>query len=543
MWQVFSDGLSVLTEKWLVVVGAVIILCLAGTPIFFFSRATRKGKEVPRRSIFLLVAFFTVSVILRLVFLTGTFVPPYFDSVEHYRIIKALAMAMGSSNLPETIPALIPSYYHIGFHFLAELLTFGLRADPMDVILVLGQVILAAIPIPILFLIREETHSDAAAFFGALLAGFGWYMPGFAVNWGKYPALAGLLALEFVLGLANLVPGQRTSRLRFWLIPTLILSIILAVFLHTRTLVVIVFALVSWLIARGLENFSKKNQLLSVGIFLIVVLILGYLIWQEPLLHLALEPYLKDGLWVTVVIAVLSPFAFVKFPRDACFGLLLIGFVFAALFIPISPGLPGLENQTLLDRPFVEMFLYLPLSFLGGLGLAGLLQTLKEMKTLPEQLHSYAGILTAIVFLGFAVLIPVRDYNFYPSDCCKFVSHDDIVAFDWLEDHLPSDAHILVAGTQLSVLPSGPATGLVGTDGGIWIPALTGRNISYMPFNTDFSSSDTLDDMCRQQISYIYVGSTNQKFDISQLQAKADWYEAIFSLPNVQIYRIKGCSQ
>jgi hypothetical protein len=345
MWQVFSDGLSVLTEKWLVVMGAVIILCLAGTPIFFFSRATRKGKEVPRRSIFLLVAFFTVSVILRLVFLTGTFAPPYFDSVEHYRIIKALAMAMGSSNLPETIPALIPSYYHIGFHFLAALLTFGLRADPMDVILVLGQVILAAIPIPILFLIREETHSDAAAFFGALLAGFGWYMPGFAVNWGKYPALAGLLALEFVLDLANLVPGQRTSRLRFWLIPTLILSIILAVFLHTRTLVVIVFALVSWLIARGLENFSKKNQLLSVGIFLIVVLILGYLIWQEPLLHLALEPYLKDGLWVTVVIAVLSPFAFVKFPRDACFGLLLIGFVFAALFIPISPGLPGLENQ------------------------------------------------------------------------------------------------------------------------------------------------------------------------------------------------------
>ena len=39
---------------------------------------------------------------------------------------------------------------------------------------------------------------------------------------------------------------------------------------------------------------------------------------------------------------------------------------------------PGYFNLTLLDRPFVEMTLYLPLSLIGGLGLAGLQQYLKH---------------------------------------------------------------------------------------------------------------------------------------------------------------------
>ena len=79
-----------------------------------------------------------------------------------------------------------------------------------------------------------------------------------------------------------------------------------------------------------------------------------------------------------MIVVILSPFALDKFPRGVYFSILFIFSVLVALFIPIEVWLPGLENQTLLDRPFVEMVLYLPLSLLGGLGLAGLLQSLNE---------------------------------------------------------------------------------------------------------------------------------------------------------------------
>ena len=217
--------------------------------------------------------------------------PPYFDSAEHYRIIKGLVTAMGSSALLKTIPSLTPNYYHLGFHLLASFLTFSLHANPIDTILVLGQAILAAIPIPLFFLIRHETKNDIAAFFGILLAGFGWYMPGFAVNWGKYPALAGLLALEIVLSIAYFTSSKEASRNRLLWIGFLILAIFVSTLFHTRTLIVIAISFASWFLAGKLQSWIGKIRLVSLVIFLGGILALGILIWKNPLLKLTLEPY------------------------------------------------------------------------------------------------------------------------------------------------------------------------------------------------------------------------------------------------------------
>ena len=475
-------------------------------------------------------------------FLTDIFVPPYFDSAEHYRIIKGLVTAMGSSALLKTIPSLTPNYYHLGFHLLASFLTFSLHANPIDTILVLGQVILAAIPIPLFFLIRHGTKNDIAAFFGILLAGFGWYMPGFAVNWGKYPALAGLLALEIVLSIAYFTSSKEASRNRLLWIGFLILAIFVSTLFHTRTLIVIAISFASWFLAGKLQSWIGKIRLVSLVIFLGGILALGILIWKNPLLKLTLEPYLADGIWVTLAVGILSPFAIAKFPRAAYFNILFIFSVFVTLFISVGNWLPGFENQTLLDRPFVEMILYLPLSILGALGLAGLLQTLKDISALPKRVRLYARILTTVVVLCFASLIPISNYNFYSSDCCNFVKYEDTVALDWMETHLPPDAHILIPSTQLNVLPSGPSDSLTGTDAGIWIPALTGKNATPAPFDLDFHAPDTLKQLCQQDINYVYVGGTDQSFNGSQLQTKGDWYEAVFYLSNVQVYQIIGCS-
>ena len=543
MWQVLIDGFSTLSENWLVALGAVGVTSLGCSIIFFVSRGTSREKTISKQSLLLLIFFFVISLILRLAFVTETLVPPYFDSVEHFRLTKELVTALESSVVLEAIPTLTPNYYHLGFHFLAALLTFGLRADLINVILVLGQVILAAMPIPIFFLIRRETQSDTAAFFGAILAGFGWYMPGFAVNWGKYPALAGLLALELVLSIAYYMGGNGSGRNKIGSIVLLILGVLASTLIHSRTLVVIVISIASWLIAGKMQRLPKYIQYLSLGILLAATLLLGVLIQGEPLLNLMLEPYLDNGIWITLTVLALSPFALIKFPRGVYFCILFIFWIFAALFIPIGDWLPGFENQTLLDRPFVEMLLYFPLSILGGLGAASFLQFLNTIIAIPERMRTSIRALSIILLIGTLSISSMMNYDFYPSECCNFVGYDDTVAFDWLDRNTPPDARALIESTQMHVLPSGPSAANVGTDAGIWIPALTDRVTTFAPFGTDFRSPGTLEGLCKEQINYIYVGGTDQKFNAAQLQEKPDWYEGILFLPNAQVYQITGCTK
>ena len=278
------------------------------------------------------------------------------------------------------------------------------------------------------------------------------------------------------------------------------------------------------------------------GIFFVGLFVITRSIQAEPLLDLALDPYLGDGVRVTLTIA-LSPFALIKFPRGFYFSILFILGVFAALFIPIAIPSPELANQTLLDRPFVEMVLYLPLSILAGLGLAGLLRSLNDIRFLPKQGRLSMVFLTTVILMGFTGYISLSRYDFYPSDCCNYVKYDDTVAFDWLRRNTPPDARILIASTQMNVLPSGPAAGSVGTDAGIWLPVLTGRDTVFAPSESDFHSTNTQEQLCQMRIDYIYVGGMGQTFNAAQLQTEADWYERVLFLPNARLYQLTGCDK
>src|SRR5690606_32123855 len=115
-----------------------------------------------------------------------TAIPQYFDSAQHYLITRTLLNTSGPLLPPST------GNYHIGFHLLLAFVTSTLRAQIIDTLLILGQIILAIIPLSIFFLVKGETRSNAAGIFAVMLAMLGWYMPAYAVNWGKYPALASL---------------------------------------------------------------------------------------------------------------------------------------------------------------------------------------------------------------------------------------------------------------------------------------------------------------------------------------------------------------
>lgn len=436
---------------------------------------------------------FLILFFLRLGFIAEAVVPSYFDSAEHYRIIQFL-LDMGPE---KKIIWPTASYYHLGYHSIVAAITFITHAELAQVMLIFGQVILAAIPLPVYFFIYRITRSNTAALFGVTLAAFGWFMPAHAVNWGKYPALLSLLVIQFALGSVTLKKS--------WLIA---LSIIVSILIHTRAIILFGILSLAWIASNRLQN----RRILSVALTSIMLGMLILLIYRDQTLGPIFEPY---WIWVTLLVGLLSALTFQSFPRLTVFSSLAILMMLAGIFIPITSAV------TLLDRPLVEMILFLPLALLGGIGAARLPKFIVPILAAVIIVHAWTA------------------YNFYPSDCCQLANRNDMTALDWINEHLPEDARIAIASADLNLTALGTPMLGIGTDAGIWITPLTQRATLPIPFFTDFSEQGTHDLLCERQVTHIYTGATPQSFNFTE--AKPEWYEKVFFLSNTQIVHVIGC--
>jgi hypothetical protein len=131
------------------------------------------------------------------------------------------------------------------------------------------------------------------------------------------------------------------------------------------------------------------------------------------------------------------------------------------------------------------MILFLPLSLLGGLGLAGLEQKLQNADTRPASIVFVWRKYISLFFVAVLFVNAFFKYEVYPSGCCSLVGKDDLVAMDWMDKNLPADARILTSSTEMMVMATDSFQGSVGGDAGIWInPRPTGQPFSYPIFPT-----------------------------------------------------------
>ncbi len=474
-----------------------------------------------------------MSILLRLAFISKTITPLYFDSAQHYLYIKRIFWRLCISKWVDN--KLLSS----GISHSHRILSAILHMDIKNAMLVLGQMILAVIPISIFFMIKHETSSNSAGLFAVLLAGVGWYMSAHAMDWGKYPALTSLPLIQFTLSLAYLSTKRENTlpaNKRWWFNLILAAGILISIFFHSRSLVVFGIVFLAWMIETWRQKLSRTLQVVVILVPIIGIIIKSIFIQRQDILKLLLDPYLNNGLLITSVILILFPLAIKFYPNLASTTIISIFILISSIFIPIK-GLPGYGNLTLLDRPFVEMILYLPLSLLGGLGLAGLFQYIRQNIHMP--IEKVAGFL----LIGLVVINASLNYDFYPSDCCKIVGPNDLTAIDWMDKNLPADARILISTADLILFPSASSQGIVGADAGIWISPLINRQILFMPYNSNFSQRETLDILCTRDVNYIYVGEIGQTFDDTQIRAHAEWYKALLSMSKAGVYQVVGCDQ
>ncbi|GAB4462471.1 MAG: hypothetical protein Kow0070_21510 [Anaerolineales bacterium] len=509
---------------------------LPAAPILFllprFRPDLKPALHLP--SLFLLLFFF-ITLPLRLAYPSQTDLPLYFDSAQHYLIIKTLL----SKNQSLLWGWLNTSYYHFGFHFPAAFLAKAAGAEPARVILILGQVVLLTLPFSVFFIVRHETNSNAAGVFAMLLAAFGWSMPTHAVNWGKYPALMSVGMLAWLWGMALFVfrrhndvsPSQRRGLYAVWVV-----CAALTVLTHTRALIVLGFLIPAWAMAAWLDGRSRRWMYIALLVMTAHIIGMVKIMPPDFLSDFFLVPYVEKGIPPIVFVLVLLVFAWAAFPRFMFVILVFIALVSESLLMLLPISLVGRE-LTLLDRPFVELIFFLPLSLLGGAGLAGLEKLLQR-----RLLWRGAVVLLAA---GTVVVCTVFDYEFYfyPSECCVIVGHDDVTAIAWTAAQLPLDARIGVSAMPLDVLPGAAPEGDVGTDAGIWITPLTGRVTLLFPFFADFSQRAVLDILCRDKISHLFVGERGRTFERSLLDSRPDWYRPLLSMPQTAVYEVTGCNK
>ena len=533
MLDTLSEGILVfVAHKEVTLSLAIFFILLLGV----ISVSLEQGEKT--RLPFFLLVFFSLSILLRLAFLSDVIVPSYFDSVTHVRVANALLEGFKHRDLPP-LSSLTAGYYHLGFHWVVSLLALGLRADLINVMLIFGQITLAALPIPLFLLIYQHTASKTAALLTAILAGFGWYMPSLLIDWGKYPAITSLLFFELVLYYAYLLTEPKQQKYYGISFILLLAGMLFTFYVHSRMSFVILISFASWVLAVKANNLPQKHQASVFRILLLLIVGIIFYTQQNPLLTLTFEPYFFGaGGYSTAILLFFSIFAFREYRQGVYFCLLFMLGILAALYIPFSVSMVNLPARNLLDRPFVEMIFHLPLSLMGGLGFAGFV---KRMERLPVFNRSFFQNLFIFLLISFLSFFMIKNHRFHPSGCCTLVYYDDTIMMDWIAKNLPDDTRILVAANPLEVMPDAKSSGLVGSDAGVWLPYFTRREILPFPYTADFSNAAIRQQLCQSRVDYIYVGANAQSFNDKTFLENKHWYKEVISLPHAGLFAIEDC--
>lgn len=530
LWYFFSRIISSTA-------GLMIVIILIVPVIFLLLRSKKNSFRYPPVILLILTLLF---IILRMAFVAKAILPLYFDSASHYQFIKDV-----SASLEHFAPSWpLINYYHLGFHILVAFLNHAMPLEINDSMLVLGQIILAVMPFSVFFIVSHWTRSKSAGIFAFLLAGVGWFMPAHAVDWGKYPALAGVALIPFVLSIAHLAMENKkvpTTNQLVGLSIVLLPGIASSIFFHSRVSIVYIIWGLTWVITSFWGRLRRLPQLIALGIMIPAVTAAILSIRGHEILFPLFNAYGMDGIWITLLVLFLSLPAYRTYPRVVFACIISISLLLLSLFVPVGSLIPGYQNMTLLDRPFVQMIVYLPLTLMGGFGLAGLERYLREKSPSWGTGQWAVSKPVSLFFIGVVIVNALVKYDLYPSDCCELASQDDLTAIQWMDENLPQDARILISSTELKVLPTEEHQGYAGGDAGIWINPLINRTTILMPFNTDLSQQQTVDILCQLQIDYVYVGKTEASFNDAGMPSQPDTYKVFFVLPNVHIYEVTGC--
>jgi len=456
--------------------------------------------------------------IVKLSFLSGLSYPLYSDSAYHFDLIKKIMDGKLSSLLFSANGLL--NYYHYGFHSIAALSSLISSLPVEKSMLIVGQVFQISIPLSFYPIGKMLTHKAWGGILAVTIAAFGWSMPAYASQWGKYPAILSVQLFLWFYSIYLLIQKKDVPQKNLFSFLFTLICLFIGLIFHARILIAIVLF---FIIQKLFEHHTtvRKDTYLDLLLFAALLgnLILLYINDFQDFQHIYIK-YLQES-WVSALLLLL----FARFFRHRSKQLfyqqvIFIVFLLVMLNIPIPHGLLNRDVAYLIDRPFFEIMLFIPLTLMMAIAVTNFTNMLLISGKRIRSLRIYRAV--AIVFLGAVSVFtyPMR------SSCCVILDPPNIAVIQRIKAELPSNAKILIA--------AGPWSGY--TDAGIWIYPLTGIQTVNWPYDTDFEK-DVQQSLCKQRVMYLYVGNTAYSFSRLSLQ-NANSGQELFQVNGVSLFKL-----
>jgi hypothetical protein len=444
-----------------------------------------------------MVAVLGASWLLRLAQIRNLVLPAWVDSPQHVLVTELVTLY---GQVPRSYEPLLPVTtfsYHFGFH--ADTAVFAwLSGLPIPAaMLILGQVLNGACALTAYLLTVRLTRRKMAGVAAAGVVGLVSYLPAYYVSWGRYTQLTGMLLLPaaLVTALEWLEGEERDYR---WLFSAALMQA--GLFLtHARVSILGACFLLVYLLFMCVAHLRRGDRRENRELW-----------WRSGLL--ALLGVCLSGPWlvqlITAMIGALRaagsrlsgdpsynavPFELLFIARNrelmavgalgAIAGLLqrrresaLILLWCLAVVLVVNPGWLGLPSTELMNNATAVIALFLPLSVLNGQAVTFIWDHVPlALDRVAGRLRSgwhvaaAARVALALLLMVMALWSAWRMVSIINPDTI-LATAEDLTAMTWIRENTPPDALFLINTRhwQLGVY--------TGTDGGYWIPLLTGRH-------------------------------------------------------------------
>jgi len=509
-------------------------------------------------------------VALRFLQIRDVSVPLWVDSV-HHTMITQLIRDIG--RVPQTYRPLMPVdtfIYHFGFHSVAAAIGWLTGAGSQEIVLVLGQVLNVLCATSAYLLATRVCRSRLAGAFTFVLVAFISAMPAYYVSWGRYTQLTGMVILPVAMIAFMRVPESREHCWRDVVLAALLAAGLFLV--HYRvTIFYVSFCLVySAIWAWGKRSSSEwlvrglKSILATLGCATVLVspwlyrLGVGFVFpWGTFTSRLRGEAGYSDMPWGLLwsgnnrLLLLLAAGGLLLAIWQKKRDLIVMGLWVVITFVLLNPTLWGGTSTWLVTNASLVISLYLPVGVLAGYFLASVVE--KVSGRVPLGWKSVWRCALACVLAMVSVWGAWSSVNVV-NPVTVLVKDADLIAYGWIKAEIPEDALFLVNTRpwQLGMY--------MGTDGGWWIPLLTGRETTMPPVLYTMGAPDyvehvnriadltqrvALDDACvldllRQAgVTHVYIGAKGGPITPRSLLSSPH-YRRVYSSGEVWIFEFMG---
>jgi hypothetical protein len=559
-------GVSLSASRIYAVLGCIAIVLLASHRPHTVQRQRISIADVWSNAALVLVLM--TILFLRYADAADLIVPSWVDSVHHTAIAELMVENGSIPNSYQPYADVSPFYYHFGFHAMVALFSWlsGMRIEWAT--LAMGQALNLLASASVYVLASEWLRSRSAGLVALLITGIVSIMPAYYVSWGRYTQLAGLVVLPIAL-LAFMRSMHSDSRAKQLVAAILIGGIAL---LHYRVALFMATFMLAYFIWRVLARLHHRQSALIVCKRILVLAVMSVVIIAPWLWHilnsiiwtLLQHPDLASGtdvyntvpwtlVWgqhnsIIIQLALLGIVLGIRRHR-AQVGVLVLWIVITAVVINLS--LLGIKPTWIVTNESMVISMYLPLSLLVAIAVASINDILRTRVSLNNVRLVWWLVLPILIV---TVAMAARDQFALNNPETILVLSDDLPAMEWIRQNLSVDALILVNDRFWQ------GQTYVGTDGGYWIPNLTGRrttmpiafytngdqgywqHVNDLAIRIDAGPDPTdktfLEALRQRGVTHVYIGAKGGPLPLAKF-IQSEHYGEIYGQGTVHIFEVR----